>query len=212
MLESQYCSYFLREAFKAGAGAHEIKVAQRIAYLQEHPEKRIRIDGQALKSIIPYDRFLCHPNSSIAFDRAVEGSDIDEAIVITEQPVADSEKRMFTEALKSQGFRVLHPEEVQNKPQEAFVVQFWTHKQILDFKKEKGGAHNHMTLAVYYGGHQIDGEGAPRDDQESIYQNYGMRLDHSFSPPEIASTSDNPLKDIDMTKMAELLKKFGKSM
>jgi len=67
MLESQYCSKFLREAFKAGAGAHEIKVAQRIAYLQEHPEKRIRIDGQPLKSIISYDRFLCHPNSSIAF-------------------------------------------------------------------------------------------------------------------------------------------------
>jgi hypothetical protein len=202
--------------FSSGAGGHEMKVEQRINYLRDNPNARITIDPTPLKEIIAYDRFVCHPNSSIAFDRAIKGSDIDEALVITDESVSYTQKRMFTEALKSQGFRVLHPEEVQNKPQEAFVVQFLTHEEILDFKREKGGAHNHMTLAVYYGGYQIDGIGMPRDDQESKYGKYEIGIENSFSPQPFVEQDDGLLKsafkDIDPSILDAILKKFGKSM
>lgn len=89
------------------------KVEERERFLVEHPESRIRVDTTKLKAIMAYEEFKCHPNSSVARDQAVRGSDIDVAVVITSEPTSLEQQMNFVQALRGQGFDVYHPQETE---------------------------------------------------------------------------------------------------
>src|SRR3989344_9131373 len=53
--------------------------------LSQYPEKRIHLNTQTLKQIIPYTHFMCYPYSSVTEGLSIDGSDIDGAIVVAEE-------------------------------------------------------------------------------------------------------------------------------
>jgi hypothetical protein len=87
-------------------------MAERTRQLSDHPEKRIRIGVQQLRSIIDYDNFLCHPDCSVARDEAVVDSDIDGGLVVLEEPVSTVDEVRFVGVLRQQGFRAYHQIEI----------------------------------------------------------------------------------------------------
>jgi hypothetical protein len=94
------------------------KTDQRAQLLKEHPEKRMRIKTNSLRQIIDYKDFKCHPQCSIARDQAIQGSDIDGALVILKNEVPEEKQIEFIAELRKQGFSVFHHSEVQKREQE----------------------------------------------------------------------------------------------
>lgn len=74
--------------------------------LAAHPEERVTLDRSRLHASVPFpfQRFVCHPGSSIARGEAVTGSDIDFGLVISDHPVPEEQQAAFVEVLRTQGF------------------------------------------------------------------------------------------------------------
>lgn len=92
-----------------GASHDPIKKDLRRHRLVAHPEERRTIDTVPLREVVVYRRFVCHPSSSIARGEAIEGSDVDFGLVITDNPVTLDQQATFVAELKKQGF-VAHTE------------------------------------------------------------------------------------------------------
>jgi hypothetical protein len=87
------------------------KMSTRYALLEAHPEQRIRVDSAALQQILRFLSFKCHPDCSVARDQAIRGSDIDRAVVITEEMPGIEERDAFVGELRKQGFTAYTQEE-----------------------------------------------------------------------------------------------------
>lgn len=103
----------------------KVKMEARSKLLQERPEERRHIDSSKLKTIIDYESFKCHPQSSIARDEAIQGSDIDGALVVSRNEVPIEQQLAFVQELRNQGFSAAHQIEIdafnQNKLPESVV-------------------------------------------------------------------------------------------
>jgi hypothetical protein len=80
------------------------KMALRTEYLEQNPDKRIRIDTSLLKDVVKYDIFKCHPDCSVGRDESIVGSDIDGGIVVTKEPVSPEAQQEFVDRLRLMGF------------------------------------------------------------------------------------------------------------
>ncbi len=87
------------------------KWSTREQLLLSSPELAISVDTLALKKIIPYKRFLCHPYSSVALGHAKRGSDIDGGLVILEKSFGTKTQFSFVKELRHQGFDVYHTDD-----------------------------------------------------------------------------------------------------
>ncbi len=88
------------------------KREERRRFLDQNPDKKIRLDEKKLKEIIDYLQIKCHVLSSLALDLAIEGSDIDVGVVFLKHAEPLEDIIHFVQALRSQGFAVCHESEV----------------------------------------------------------------------------------------------------
>jgi hypothetical protein len=94
--------------------ARSEKKLKRQRFLAENPEARIEIDTQELYQILQIDYVMkCARDSSVARGQAIQGSDIDGAVIITEKEVPPDTQDRITSSLKAKGFSVTYPHEVQ---------------------------------------------------------------------------------------------------
>jgi hypothetical protein len=96
-----------------GTADNVAKLTERREFLERNPEAVIRIDAEALREIIPFLEFKCHPKGSIARGEAMRGSDIDYALVIVPEHNEDREMA-FVQRLREMGFSAYHRSEVQS--------------------------------------------------------------------------------------------------
>lgn len=85
------------------------KTGERATLLADHPQLKRRIDLDALRKILPFEDFMCHPSCSIIRDEAIDGSDIDAGLVILGEEVSEEKQLEFVNELRKQGFTVYHP-------------------------------------------------------------------------------------------------------
>src|SRR3990167_2186606 len=62
-------------------------IAQRRELLRLHPELHRTLDLEKLRQVVDFDEIRVAAGSSVARNEAIEGSDIDGAMVITRRPV-----------------------------------------------------------------------------------------------------------------------------
>lgn len=80
----------------------------------------LRVNTQPLKEIVDYDLFRCAPTSSVARDKAISGSDIDGAVVVTREAITLETQHAFLEELRRQGFSIYHTDDIINKAHSLF--------------------------------------------------------------------------------------------
>jgi hypothetical protein len=81
---------------------------KRTELLAAHPELRRTIDTAPLREIIDFVAFKCSPICSIARGEAVEGSDVDAALVVLRESVPQKAEVAFVQELRRQGFVAYH--------------------------------------------------------------------------------------------------------
>lgn len=84
--------------------AREQKEKERKMLLDKYPDLRRRVQTEKLKEIVDYEYFKCVWGSSVAKDLAIEGSDIDGGVVVTDREVSEEERLAFVLELRNQGF------------------------------------------------------------------------------------------------------------
>lgn len=102
-----------------------VKVTEREKLLAEHPELRISIDTQPLRKIVDYQAFKCARGCSIPNDLAINGSDIDGGLVITQKQTELKQRIAFVDELRRQGFSAYDESEYERavKEEEEFAAQ-----------------------------------------------------------------------------------------
>lgn len=140
----EHCSKILANTLR-----DKEKMRLRLKHLSEHPEDRIKIDTAKLKDIVDYEMFLCHPQCSIAENRAIRGSDVDRGLVISKEIVSEENMRRFVTELIAQGFDVTMSSDRDLGTSNA--ITFLTIAQIEELKKKPLDYHT----ITYYGGYRI---------------------------------------------------------
>jgi hypothetical protein len=166
MQESTICYLDIKDGMHS-----KEKRASRICLLEEHPELRIQIDPKTF-DMFQFDMFICHPNSSVAANVAIKGSDIDGGLIVSQQPIPIEEQLLFVSSLRQQGFDVYHPSELIENDEDISravrvnynKIMFFTHDELLERKhaQMEGKASVvscDLFVKVYYGGYRIAGEG-----------------------------------------------------
>ena len=110
------------------------KQRNRTRLLSENPEARISVNPSPLREILPDSALVCYTGSSIAKNRSIKGSDIDGAIVITPIETTLEQQRQYVFCLRSQGFKVYSPEQIQNIEQNGHLQSNLGKKQDILFK------------------------------------------------------------------------------
>lgn len=102
------------------------KMNVRQELLSESPELKKSLSMDNIRYILnsaPFE-FLCHPDCSIARDQAIAGSDIDGALIITDDTLTQEQRLSIVQDLQNQRF------DVTNDPQSAHSIGFSTHRDI----------------------------------------------------------------------------------
>ena len=110
------------------------KQRQRSELLREHPEARLHLDPAPLRDLLPGSALVCYTGSSLARDRAIRGSDIDGAIVITHTMTSPEQQKEYVYALRKQGFTVYSPEQISKIENGRYLDERLEKKKDVNFK------------------------------------------------------------------------------
>lgn len=109
----------MMEARRAFLRARHDKIEKRLDYIRAHPDAVIRVNPEQLYSILGVDYAMrCARDCSVAGDRAIQGSDIDGGVIITEDEVPLEKQHAIIAHLRATGFDVYHPIESDAAKQE----------------------------------------------------------------------------------------------
>lgn len=71
---------------------------------EANPSARLQVDTARLREIVDFEEIKVARNSSIAKGNAMQGSDLDDGLVITTDVVSEKTQERFVQELKNQGF------------------------------------------------------------------------------------------------------------
>jgi len=135
-------------------------IAQRRELLRLHPELHRTLDLEKLRQVVDFDEIRVAAGSSVARNEAIEGSDIDGAMVITRRPVKLISRLRFVRELRLQSFRAADISELQaaarryerkssSRPDDSWFLSE-EHRELFRQKEEA-----EATLVRFYSRRQI---------------------------------------------------------